>query len=67
MDKHSLGAVSLLAAAASMGGGLPDMRGMVYPDTTKGKLSKCGLPSCDVQTEKAYCCAEHCKEHKRRK
>ena len=29
--------------------------------------TKCGLPGCDKMSEKDYCCAEHCKEHRKRK
>ncbi len=27
--------------------------------------TKCGLPSCHVLSARDYCCAEHCKEHRR--
>jgi UDP-N-acetyl-D-mannosaminuronic acid transferase (WecB/TagA/CpsF family) len=30
-------------------------------------MTKCGLPECQVMSERDYCCAEHCKEHRRRK
>ena len=29
--------------------------------------SKCGLPSCGVMSERDYCCAEHCREHRGKK
>ena len=29
------------------------------------KKTKCGLPSCNNLCSKDYCCADHCKEHKK--
>jgi len=28
------------------------------------KKEKCGLPGCQILSDKDYCCAEHCKEHR---
>ena len=62
-------AMAFLAAAGGMGWGMAPMR--AWSATSYGssepKLAKCGLPSCKTMTTHngGYCCAEHCKEHRR--
>ena len=31
---------------------------------TRKPVSKCGLPGCEILSERDYCCAEHCKKHR---
>ena len=35
------------------------------PKRAPKKEYKCGLPGCEVMSTRDYCCAEHCKEHRR--
>lgn len=53
--------IRTMACLESFAGPLPRPRRKVE------HLSKCGLPSCNVMSKKDYCCAEHCKQHKKMK
>ena len=35
------------------------------PKRAPKKEYKCGLPGCEAMSTRDYCCADHCKEHRR--
>lgn len=57
---------SLLAAAIlSCGNGWPIPIPRKHYPTEPKKMTKCGLPGCNVLSAKDYCCADHCMEHRK--
>ena len=52
--------------AAACGWGMGEMYGAKRSfDRSSPKQIKCGLPGCGKMSMKEYCCADHCREHRR--
>jgi len=64
LDRKDMDAALAMTMVAMMGGSLPYAFGRRATQPTPIKKAKCGLPGCDVQSERDYCCAEHCRQHK---
>ena len=56
----SFAALMLMGLAAGVSGGTP-----CYHNPQIHTPRKCALPGCDKETTTGYCCAEHCREHRR--
>ena len=56
-------AMTMILGALALGMDLPTIK---MPK--KNEPRKCALPECETLTDHngGYCCAEHCREHKRR-
>ena len=57
--------LTLAALFASVGFPVYEPEGLHNAHISRSR-HVCALPGCGVETERDYCCAEHCREHKAR-
>lgn len=56
--------IAIIASVASLLG-IPSLWNNQVVNKHEPEKSKCALPGCEELTARGYCCAEHCKKHRK--